>query len=89
MLPWGAYYRFRMQERGASLILAWGGLRGALSLALALQAPPGPARAVILSATYAVVVFAVVVQGLSFAPLVAALKRTEAEGSEQMGEATA
>ena len=78
VLPWGAWYRFRMQERGASLILAWGGLRGALSLALALQAPPGPARAVILSATYAVVVFAVMVQGLSFAPLVNALKRRPA-----------
>ena len=75
VLPWGAYYRFRHEERGASLILAWGGLRGALSLALALQAPPGPARAAILSATYAVVVFAVVVQGLSFSSLVAALKR--------------
>ena len=76
VLPWGAYYRFRHAERGGSLILAWGGLRGALSLALALQAPAGPARAVILSATYAVVVFAVVVQGLSFAPLVSVLKRS-------------
>ncbi len=81
VLPWGAYYRFRHDERGASLILAWGGLRGALSLALALQAPAGPARAVILSATYAVVVFAVVVQGLSFAPLVAFLKRSPGAGN--------
>ena len=85
VLPWGAWYRFRHAERGASLILAWGGLRGALSLALALQAPAGPARAVILSATYAVVVFAVVVQGLSFSPLVAALKRR----SDAAREATA
>ncbi len=82
VLPWGAYYRFRHAERGASLILAWGGLRGALSLALALQAPAGPARAVILSATYAVVVFAVVVQGLSFATLVSALQRRPIQGEE-------
>ena len=81
VLPWGAYYRFRHEERGASLILAWGGLRGALSLALALQAPPGPQRAALLSATYAVVVFAVVVQGLSFSSLVAALKRAPARTS--------
>ncbi len=80
VLPWGAWHRFRMQERGASLILAWGGLRGALSLALALQTPPGPARAFLLSATYAVVVFAVVVQGLSFAPLVAFFKRAPPGG---------
>jgi monovalent cation:H+ antiporter, CPA1 family len=89
VLPWGAWYRFRMQERGASLILAWGGLRGALSLALALQAPPGPARAALLSATYAVVVFAVVVQGLSFAPLVGALKRLPRRPLETGGRATA
>ncbi len=84
VLPWGAYYRFRHEERGASLILAWGGLRGALSLALALEAPPGPARAAILSVTYAVVVFAVVVQGLSFAPLVAALKRPSRRAAAAM-----
>ena len=70
VLPWGAFHRFRNDERGASLILAWGGLRGALSLALALQAPDGPARGLILSATYAVVVFSIVVQGLSFPALV-------------------
>ena len=79
VLPWGAWYRFRMREPGVSLILAWGGLRGALSLALALQAPPGPARAVILSATYAVVVFAVVVQGLSFPRLVGWLSGPSAD----------
>jgi monovalent cation:H+ antiporter, CPA1 family len=93
VLPWGAWYRFRMQERGASLILAWGGLRGALSLALALQTPQGPARDVILAITYAVVVFAVVVQGLSFEPLVAALGRLPrgplASGRKDHGGATA
>ena len=82
VLPWGAYYRFRHEEHGASLILAWGGLRGALSLALALEAPHGPARTAILSATYAVVVFAVVVQGLSFTPLVAFLKRSPGGDAE-------
>jgi monovalent cation:H+ antiporter, CPA1 family len=94
VLPWGAWYRFRMQERGASLILAWGGLRGALSLALALQTPQGPARDVLLATTYAVVVFAVVVQGLSFEPLVAALARlprgeVRARTSGRRGGATA
>jgi CPA1 family monovalent cation:H+ antiporter len=73
VLPWGAYFHLRHEERGASLLLTWGGLRGALSLALALDVPNGAARPVILSLTYAVVVFAVVVQGLSFGPLVRAL----------------
>lgn len=70
VLPWGAYFHFRQNERGASLVLTWGGLRGALSLALALSVPASPSRPIILSITYAVVVFAVAVQGLSFGPLV-------------------
>jgi CPA1 family monovalent cation:H+ antiporter len=73
VLPWGAYFHFRHEERGPSLLLTWGGLRGALSLALALDIPDGPARPVILSLTYAVVVFAVVVQGLTFGSLAKAL----------------
>ena len=64
-------------ERGSSLLLTWGGLRGALSLALALQTPHGPARGVILSLTYAVVAFAVLIQGLTFAPLVERLRSAE------------
>jgi CPA1 family monovalent cation:H+ antiporter len=66
VLPWGAYFWIRKQERHAGLILGWGGLHGALSLALALSVPPGPAKAVILSTTFAVVIFSVVVQGLTF-----------------------
>jgi CPA1 family monovalent cation:H+ antiporter len=67
--PWAALYRFRQGERGAGLILGWGGLHGALSLALALTLPAGPSRAVILSMTYAVVAFSIVVQGLTLTPL--------------------
>jgi CPA1 family monovalent cation:H+ antiporter len=76
VLPWGAYFHFRQAERGPSMILAWGGLHGALSLALALSIPPDPHRPLILSLTYAVVVFSVGVQGLTFGPLVDALRRT-------------
>ncbi len=77
VMPWGAYFHLRQAERGASLILAWGGLRGALSLALALDIPANPYKPLILTATYAVVVFAVAVQGLSFGPLVSSLGRRE------------
>jgi CPA1 family monovalent cation:H+ antiporter len=69
VLPWGAYLRLRHEERGANLILAWGGLHGALSLALALSVPPGPHRPLILAAAYAVAAFSVAVQGLTFEPL--------------------
>ncbi|MDQ2861147.1 MAG: sodium:proton antiporter [Pseudomonadota bacterium] len=66
VLPWGAFFRRRHDERGATAILAWGGLHGALSLALALAVPANPARGLILSTTYAVVMFSIVVQGLTF-----------------------
>ncbi len=51
-------------------VLWWGGLRGALALALALALPPDMAQdGDILIATFAVVVFSVVVQGLTMEPL--------------------
>lgn len=69
--PWGAFFRRREQERGASLLLGWGGLHGALSLALALTLPQGQARTLILSTTFAVVIFSVLAQGLTFGRLAA------------------
>jgi CPA1 family monovalent cation:H+ antiporter len=69
VLPWGAYFHLRHEERGASTILVWGGLHGALSLALALSLPAGPERPLILAVTFVVAAFSVAVQGLSFAPL--------------------
>ena len=56
-------------------VLTWGGLRGGISVALALSLPVAasgskvPARDVILTATYVVVIFSMVVQGLSIGPL--------------------
>lgn len=69
--PWGAVFRRRENQGGASLLLGWGGLHGALSLALALALPPGQARTLILSTTFAVVIFSVLAQGLTFARLAA------------------
>lgn len=68
--PWGWYFRRRLDERGATLILAWGGLHGALSLALALSLPASPYRALLLSTTFAVVIMSVIGQGLTFPWLV-------------------
>ncbi len=51
-------------------ILTWGGLRGGISVALALSLPAGAERNVILSITYAVVVFSILVQGLTIGKLV-------------------
>ena len=51
-------------------ILTWGGLRGGISVALALALPPSPERDVLLMMTYVVVVFSVMVQGLTIGKLV-------------------
>lgn len=73
--PWGVFFRVRHGERWPTLVLTWGGIHGALSLALALTLPAGEVKDLILSLTYAVVVFSVAVQGLTFAPLVQRLGR--------------
>ncbi len=51
-------------------VLTWGGLRGGISIALALSLPAGPEREAILVITYIVVVFSIVVQGLTVGKLV-------------------
>jgi monovalent cation:H+ antiporter, CPA1 family len=83
VLPWGSYFHIRHREAGASRILVWGGLHGALSVALALTLPPGPARPVILAVTYAVCVFSVAVQGLTFGRVAAWASRPSDRGARQ------
>jgi CPA1 family monovalent cation:H+ antiporter len=51
-------------------ILTWGGLRGGISVALALSLPSGPERGPILAVTYVVVLFSIIVQGLSLGRVV-------------------
>lgn len=51
-------------------ILTWGGLRGGISVAMALSLPVSPERDVILVMTYIVVVFSVLVQGLSIGAVI-------------------
>jgi CPA1 family monovalent cation:H+ antiporter len=53
----------------ATALLTWGGLRGGISVALALSLPQSPAKSFLLVATYLVVLFAVVVQGPTVGPL--------------------
>ncbi|WP_460502961.1 cation:proton antiporter domain-containing protein, partial [Hymenobacter agri] len=51
-------------------VLTWGGLRGGLSVALALSLPAAMPRELLVGMTYVIVVFSVIGQGLTIGPLV-------------------
>ncbi|HZK80076.1 MAG TPA: sodium:proton antiporter [Humisphaera sp.] len=56
--------------RGDIRILTWGGLRGGISVAMALSLPASNAREPLLIATYVVVIFSIIVQGLTVGGLI-------------------
>ena len=68
----------RLPKARGIAVLTWGGLRGGISVALALSLEPSPYRGALLAVCYAVVVFTILVQGLSMPMLVRRLYRTTA-----------
>lgn len=71
-------------SQGAITLLTWGGLRGGISVALALSLPDNEYKPAILTMTYAVVVFSIIVQGLTMKPLV---RRMQKQGPEILSDA--
>jgi monovalent cation:H+ antiporter, CPA1 family len=56
--------------KGSGWVLTWGGLRGGISVALALSLPAGHQRDVVLALTYCIVVFSILGQGLTIGQLI-------------------
>lgn len=69
---------FREFTQRATLILTWGGLRGGISVAMALSLPASGYRDAIITMTYIVVVFSILVQGLTIARVVQTVPAADA-----------
>lgn len=76
-LPYTGFRRFREYDVHSVKILTWGGLRGGLALAMAASIPAGKLsingvdyHTLMLMMTYVVVIFSIVVQGTTIAPMI-------------------
>ncbi|MDP5293184.1 sodium:proton antiporter [Oceanimonas sp. CHS3-5] len=88
-VPYLGFRRVRSYNKYSVRILTWGGLRGGLSLAMALSIPAGvklgsdgqvELRDLILMMTYAIVLFSIIVQGMTITPMINKAKAAEKAG---------
>ncbi|TCP94810.1 sodium/proton antiporter (CPA1 family) [Cricetibacter osteomyelitidis] len=91
-IPFQAMQRFRTYNPYTLKILTWGGLRGGLSMAMALSVPSGAAfigdgtdvRDLLLVVTYAVVMFSILVQGITIEPMIQKSKTVDPNREEYL-----
>ena len=75
VLPWKFFDIFKFfgiksaYNKGSLMVMVWGGIRGGVSIALVLSMPEGEYKNLLLEVTYIVVLFSIVVQGLTVGKL--------------------
>ncbi len=73
LLPSTVLNKWIEMDKNTRLIMTWGGLRGGLSIAMALSLPGGSQRDILVFITYGVVLFSIIVQGLTIEKLTTSL----------------
>lgn len=68
-LPIAVLSRFQRFEPHTVKLMTWAGLRGALSVALALSLPEGAPKNLIVTATYGIAIFSILIQATTVEPL--------------------
>lgn len=85
-LPLNALKALRVEfATGTTRVLTWGGLKGGISIALAMSLPEFEGREAVIASTYAVVVFSILLQGLTVGKLIERIvpaERLASEGEE-------
>ena len=86
MIPARTLLRKNTFSKGSLIVLVWGGIRGGVSIALVLSMPNSEWKELLLEITYIVVLFSIVVQGLTVGSVAKRVLKDEVEEAKEEEE---